>query len=579
MIIVSTFTSFGIGTTCHIFFSNLFIERANSDIDYSLNTIRNSFMQQINKLHKDISFIAIEPTIIRIAQDIKYNNQSDFAYNYEDAQQIFNSFIVNNHLVKNIAILGKNGEFYSTVEVGLKFQNTNMNIWSEEKLRDIHWLSARKNPFDTLSNDVLPIIFPIGLNNYGYLSFLPEKGEILMNIVVLVDVVKLNTYFDEINKSTQSKMILFDDKSNPLSITKKDSLFNVAANDSIRDQLQKADNMIRFEEIINDSKYIITSKNVAINNLKIVSIISQKELLSNIDIIERFTLIVSLISLVITVAISLMVSKTITTPLNKLMTLVKKTEKGDYSPHIMTNYKDELGVLNSALNNMSMVIQKQFETIKKEQELKTKAEIDILTRQINPHFLYNTLDCIRWEVLNGNLEGSSNMIESLGNFLRLGLNGSINTLTIEQEISHVEEYVNIMNNRLNSNIKFISIVEENIKHYKILKLILQPIVENCIKHGLDDETLNILSTPPTINIHAYIHNDTICIDVVDNGKGIDIPKAKASLYQNKSQKDHHIGLHNVYSRLRTFYGNLFDMSFSSIPYYSNIVKIIIPYYH
>lgn len=224
-------------------------------------------------------------------------------------------------------------------------------------------------------------------------------------------------------------------------------------------------------------------------------------------------------------------------------------------------------------------IELQIELIKQEEQDKAKSEIKILAEQINPHFIYNTLECIHLEILSKNTEASASMIESLGNFLRVALNYGNAIISIEQELKHTTEYINIMNHRSNQRISFRYTIDEHLKDYEIVKLILQPLVENCIKHGFANDIKNGIILSPYIEINISLQqSNRISIEVLDNGRGIDIDKANDSLYQlSTEEKKYHVGLNNIYNRLRLYYGNSTSITFCTTPYYKNSVIINIPY--
>ncbi|OYO88502.1 hypothetical protein CG709_13835, partial [Lachnotalea glycerini] len=171
---------------------------------------------------------------------------------------------------------------------------------------------------------------------------------------------------------------------------------------------------------------------------------------------------------------------------------------------------------------MYLTIQAQIGKIKREEEERTKAEINILSEQINPHFLYNTLDCINWEILSGEKEMASNMIGSLSDFLRIGLSHGAQTITFKEEIAHAENYLYIMNQRSELNIKFICCIDKQLEQYRIVKLILQPLVENAIKHGFTNVDFTAMGIVPTIELNIKQEVNHIKILVCDNGAGIDI---------------------------------------------------------
>jgi two-component system sensor histidine kinase YesM len=224
---------------------------------------------------------------------------------------------------------------------------------------------------------------------------------------------------------------------------------------------------------------------------------------------------------------------------------------------------------------MYSTIQSQISQIKEDEHEKYQLEIQLLAEQINPHLLYNTLEGINLEVLNNHTLVASSMINNLGTFMRIGLNYGDELIMIKNEIAHVEAYINIMNHRTNQSISFQSYAEAGLGEYRILKLILQPLVENSIKHGFKEEKWGEAVCIPLIEVKISRCEGFIRIKVTDNGCGIDIDRAREAVYSGELVNGQHIGLHNVYTRLKIYYGEA-DMDFETIPYYRNSVIIRIP---
>ena len=166
------------------------------------------------------------------------------------------------------------------------------------------------------------------------------------------------------------------------------------------------------------------------------------------------------------------------------------------------------------------------------------------------------------EVYSNHNKNASMMIQNLADFMRIGLNFGGELISISKELAHVQAYVNIMNYRFSHKICFTSDIPKELLSYEILKIILQPLVENSIRHGFGLDNSSSYLDVPSIKI--------------DNGAGIDIERATQILHTGTDGQKH-VGLNNVYQRLVFFYGETVKITFSSIPYYENIVQIRIPF--
>ena len=167
------------------------------------------------------------------------------------------------------------------------------------------------------------------------------------------------------------------------------------------------------------------------------------------------------------------------------------------------------------------------------------------------------------------------MIQSLGEFLRIGLSFGQNVITVEKELEHVRAYISIMNMRFGQRLIFSSTVDEGYLQHPVVKIILQPLVENAIRHGfrMDSESSGFSDQFIEVTVHAA--GDELLLSVIDNGIGIDVGHARQVLHSSPTRQKH-VGLNNVYQRLVMQYGEKADITFESIPYYRNTVCIHIP---
>lgn len=399
------------------------------------------------------------------------------------------------------------------------------------------------------------------------------------SIFILLDSDKITEYFNELNKNENSSLYIANEKGEPLNLQKDSSIYKIATNSDLIEPIKAPSPYKEFNKSMSSDTLFISSEDVNYCGLKIVSIVSKSKLLSGVNTIKTFILGAWTLSFLLTIILSLVLSQFITKPMVALMEVVKNIKNGTYNTRKVNKYNDEIGILIRSINSMYDTIGIQIEIIKQEEQDKAKAEIKVLAEQINPHFLYNTLDCIHWEILSQNTEASAAMVESLGEFLRIALNYGNANISIEQELKHTTEYINIMNHRSNQRIAFRYTLDKQLKNYKIVKLILQPLAENCIKHGFANDITNGIILSPYIEINISLQdNKRVIIEVSDNGRGIDINKANGALYPLATENAlHQVGLHNVYNRLRLYYGNSTSIKFNTTPYFKSSVLIDIPY--
>lgn len=214
-------------------------------------------------------------------------------------------------------------------------------------------------------------------------------------------------------------------------------------------------------------------------------------------------------------------------------------------------YKDELAVLGNKFNNMMDFTRHLIVVNNKEQENLREAELKTLQMQINPHFLYNTLETVIWLIRSNENEKAISVITSLSKFFRIGLSRGRNIITLREELEHVKEYVKIQNTRYRDKIDFsIHIDEDSMLDYPIPKLTLQPLVENAIYHGIQEKPEG-----GAISIEiVHETGDRIRISVIDDGIGMTPAQLERLQEGLKEMAVSGFGMYNTNQRLRNYFG-------------------------
>lgn len=580
MITITTIALLLIGILSYNYFASVYEHDTKANAQYTLDNTSISFRNHMDLILRNTAAFVSSTPVFNTFQDISFNNKEKYIYNYINIQDYLEKLIQSENLIDTIIITGKNNEFFALTKYGINHDASNHFGWNLDQVDGISLLPICKSPLP-YSGDVLPIIIPIHKPNFTNDSYMVSGtvNDSIGVIYILLDANKVNDYFRESNKNPNSTLYLANQNGQPISLFQNSEIYSIATNSDVINHINAAAASSEFSKSVGNDTYLIASKDAGICDLKIVSVVSKKELFSGIKTIKSIILGEWVLSFCLTVILSLMLSQFITRPIVSLMEVVKRIKDGTYNTKKFSKYNDEIGILYKSINSMYDTIQLQIDLIKQEEQDKAKSEIKILTEQINPHFIYNTLECIHLEILSENTEASAAMIESLGEFLRVALNYGNSMIPIEQELKHTTEYINIMNLRSNQRIAFSYKLDDCLKYHKIVKLILQPLAENSFKHGFANDIKSGIILSPYIEININLkENNRIFIEVSDNGRGIDIDKANTALYQiSTDDKSHHVGLHNVYKRLRLYYDNSVNINFYTTPYYRNSVIIDIPY--
>ncbi|MDN3015604.1 sensor histidine kinase [Paenibacillus sp. BSR1-1] len=274
--------------------------------------------------------------------------------------------------------------------------------------------------------------------------------------------------------------------------------------------------------------------------------------------------IITITSVIICILAAMFISHRISQPIRRLQQAMKNVKSGDLDQTFHVKSKDEIGELGRGFNEMIVQIKKLIQSVSKEEKLKKAAEITALQLQINPHFLYNTLESINSLARIKKEHEISHLIVLLGRLLRLSISSFEEKIPIHQEIMYIESYLEIQKVRMRDPLDYTITLEDGIKNCLTTKLILQPIVENAIIHGIDP-----LRTFGRIKIEGKFLDEMIIFTIADNGKGIhpeQLEQIRERLKNNSEELSKYkkkIGLYNVQTRIRSHYGENFGISIDS----------------
>ncbi|GMK40931.1 hypothetical protein PCCS19_39870 [Paenibacillus sp. CCS19] len=336
----------------------------------------------------------------------------------------------------------------------------------------------------------------------------------------------------------------------------------------------------------NDKRYIFQSSELR-TGWKLISIIPKNELLQELNVIQRLNIVTYLIVFGMMCLFLILFFSRIMNPVKALMDFMKSYPKMGGERRFNVVVHNEIGVLAVKLNKML----DEIDTLGKEIQItqqqmyeieiaKKQMEISAFRNQINPHFLYNTLECIRAIAFYHNVQDIAAISASLSNMFRYSVKGG-DFVTVREEISHVQEYAQIIDYRFMGKIKIEVEVDEALLDVRTLKMLLQPIVENAVFHGLekiiDAGSVRIRIHQPALNRIQYV--------IQDNGYGMDEEQLEKLLEglrkfeapgRLEDEGNHGIGLSNIYRRIKLYYGDEAGMAIESRLHSGTEVRITFP---
>lgn len=317
--------------------------------------------------------------------------------------------------------------------------------------------------------------------------------------------------------------------------------------------------------------YTITTSDLT--GWKVVSVTNVNDMIMDGKETKQFFMLMIIISILLSLLIAIVISTRISRPIRKLELSMKQVEMGNFDIELDISYNHEAGRLSKSFNMMTRKIKELMQQVVEEQKALRKSEIKALQSQINPHFLYNTLDSIIWMAESNQNEEVIDMTSALAKLFRISLNKGKETVPISGEIEHVKNYLLIQKMRYRNKLDFIIDVDPEIMPCQTIKLILQPLVENAIYHGIKNKTGKGL-----IRILGKKVEGKILFQVIDNGVGMDSQQMKNIFSEeySKNSKGNGVGVKNVHERLQIYYGQDFGLSFESEVDHGTTVSIWLP---
>lgn len=310
---------------------------------------------------------------------------------------------------------------------------------------------------------------------------------------------------------------------------------------------------------INGVRYLISYKNLNNSQLKVVGSVRYSELNQSTNSLAAGIFLISLLSLLVIILMLAIVSKTITDPIYRLANTMDNYTGGE-NIELTIPSNNEIGVLYRSFNRMVNTIHNLILDVNTLYEKQKISELKALQAQINPHFLYNTLDSINWMAKKYKANDISLLATSLGNFFRRSLNHGRDFTTIKNELEQIKSYVYIQKVRFKDTFDLYISVDDDILTYSIVKLTLQPLVENCIIHGFED-----IDYKGIIEITGYRKENKIILQVIDNGCGTDTEKLNKQVQRefNPQEPIEKYGLHNVNQRIKLYFNQTCGLYFET----------------
>lgn len=441
------------------------------------------------------------------------------------------------------------------------------------------FLRAQETPENLhFSSSHVQHIFEDSNDRYYWVLSLSRTVELTSNAttssgVLLVDMnfSGIKHLFTKVNASDISYMYLVDTNGEIIYHPRQNLIFsNLYQENNI--VAASYDDGVHRETFLGDNRTVIV-KTVGYTGWKIISVIPEANMHQKWNQTSVIWITVLAISILILIFANQYLSSKIVQPLRRLEDSVKELEL-QYPERIYVGGSEEIQHLGRTIRSMVEQMRALMDDVVKQQEQRRKNELDALQSQINPHFLYNTLDSIIWMVESERYEEAIDMVTALANLFRISLSQGRNIITIREEFNHAVNYSNIQKVRFKNKFEVTFMLDEEIEEYATIKLIIQPLLENAIYYGVE-----AMDGEGEILVQGYEKDGDIYIDVTDNGIGMP-PEMVENLLtgsrKSSKKRGSGIGLKNVDQRIKLYFGQSYGLEIKSEPDVGTRVRIHLP---
>ena len=316
------------------------------------------------------------------------------------------------------------------------------------------------------------------------------------------------------------------------------------------------------EKTIQDRGYQFIFSESAYTGWKTIGVYYLEDALKPVRFVQVSALIIALLTLALSVVVSMIYTNAISKPVMHLQSVMERAGHGDLTVRYDGHSRDEIDELGEGLNSMLKRIEDLLQLVYTEQKSKREAELRILQQQIKPHFLYNTLDTILWMAEENEPLQIVEVVTALTRLFRIALSQGQEIISLKDELDHVRSYLIIQKSRYEEKFSFKLNCPEELYPLRVQKMILQPLVENALYHGIKEK-----DGSGTIQVTVSIHNDKLILSVKDDGIGINkenLNRINEGLFHMDHESDRAaFALYNVNDRIRLTYGDLYGIAVNS----------------
>lgn len=562
-----------------VFHSRAFNERGKYEEENLVNmeAYLNSYLEEVDSIAKNVNYNYYLQdyleTVIKEEDDYVDSGIGKNMRSYEMSSQAFSDTLLSRADISSIMIFGKkkmllNRSMYTYQKVALDYSKLDWYAKAVAKPQDAIITGPNRHSFFDTDDEVISLSREV--QSYENGTF---RGVILINL----NMNKITAICNSFQEKQENFICIINDKGE-LVYEQQNGRERFAFDEKEnRQELNTALGKTKescFRLNYRGEKYLVTRTDMKTTGWTLVSMVPYKSVMAETMAISGVMILAVAITLIVTLLLLNRILTGVVKPLKKLEKYMVQVNPDNMDQRMEILTDDEIGHLSMKFNQMMDRIRNLKEQVIEEQEDKRKYELQALQAQINPHFLYNTLDSIIWmaETNDSNIVA---MTEALAKLFRISLNKGNEEISLERELEHVKNYLIIQSMRYADKFTYEISAEPGVERCRTIKLILQPIVENCIYHGIKKKR-----GTGKITIRAYRREQNLIIEVSDDGCGMPeeiCRKILSDEIESENISGSGIGVKNVNERIQLRFGKKYGLSYSSEEGVGTTVTYVLPY--
>lgn len=558
-----------------VFFYNQTIENTKNNLMQStletFEQIDNSIFLKKNRIEKALNLVVSNKYVHEILRNTDFNMSDAASFRAaKELDSVFSMMCAAAEEIRGVILFSSKGGVYtyrcswndtSVVSFAMKYGKV------DETQGKLTWLGTPEN--NDFSGGATVDLIGTVLCDTSYI----KDNKTLSTIYLLVE----DNYFTSSIKDVDTaSLMIYDDIGKPVVSKGKQKLANIWNVSLEAGQKIFSNDKGDFQINIDDEEYYLNFYKSPSTEWTYVRMVLYREYFKEFRNISYSMLLIVLFVIGISFVVNIYFVKRVTMPIKEVVYAMSEVGKRNFDITMNTYSNDEFGVISDGFNTMVSQLNELFIQIEDEAEKRRHADIMALQYQMTPHFLYNTLSSIRLNSYSKGEYETSEMLLIMGRFLRSVINNAGRMVRVDDEIQNIEDYISLYKIRHENKFSSLCEVEDDIKECKIPAMMIQPLVENAIFHGLNQKLDGVY--PAMVKVTIAHKGEDIHITILDNGVGI----AEGRIKELNSKKDTydrermHIGISNIRTRIYDLFGDNYGLKIESVQGEYTFVEITLP---